>query len=316
MIAMPFWRSRQKLSLITCADQAMRARKWRLAAELYLEVLRRTPTRAAIWVQYGHALKEAGDLAEAESAYKRSLYIAPGNADTHLQLGHVLKLQDKKQEAQAAYLNAAAIDPSLRYPLQELANLGWSPAHLSELETQVASGNATMLGDAGTELETQVASGNAMTLGDAGTELDMSGGPDLATLVNSSAATPEVHADNIKELVQNAYRGVLKRDAEPRGIELYGNALRNGMSQADLIAQLIDTPEFRSLGLIAALNESQTTEFRRLASSIERAMLTLAITGAQRGNAKWPVGEFAASQTSVAEPTEGNFATQQRSHAP
>ena len=90
-------------------------------------------SNAAIWVQYGHALKENGRWAEAETAYRRSLACDPSLADTHLQLGHVLKLQGRMPAAQAAYLRAFALDPALPYPTEELTGLGWSPTHLSRL---------------------------------------------------------------------------------------------------------------------------------------------------------------------------------------
>src|SRR6202008_1306006 len=97
----------------------------------------RYPRNAAIWVQYGHALKEAGELrepgllAQAEIAYRRAISFAPGGADAHLQLGHVLKLQGKTEEAAGAYLRAFALDPSVPHPLQELSGLGWSEGQMA-----------------------------------------------------------------------------------------------------------------------------------------------------------------------------------------
>ncbi len=125
---------RRKEGLITRADRAQSAGQWSLAARLYRKALDRNPDNPPIWVQYGHALKEAGDSAEAERAYRTALSYAPGVADTHLQLGHALKLQGKTEEAQAAYLRAFARDPSLPYPLQELSGLGWSEAEVTELQ--------------------------------------------------------------------------------------------------------------------------------------------------------------------------------------
>lgn len=93
---------------------------------------------------------------------------------------------------------------------------------------------------------------------------------------------------SIEVLVRNAYRGVLKRDAEPRAIEVYGNALGNGMPLADLIAELIRTPEFlATAGLAPAGGGGDAAELRRLAAAMERAMLTLAIGAAREGDAPW-----------------------------
>src|SRR5215469_11694060 len=134
---------RGKSDLVTLADQARDARQWELAARLYREALDRDPGNPPIWVQYGHALKESGELrdpdklAQAEAAYRRSVSLAPGIADTYLQLGHVLKLQSKIDEAEASYLRAFALDPSMPYPLKEIGGLEWSEVQVDELKALV-----------------------------------------------------------------------------------------------------------------------------------------------------------------------------------
>src|SRR5271166_1073981 len=130
---------REKSDVITLADRARDAGQWELAAGLYRKALDRYPRNAGVWVQYGHALKESGELrdpdklAQAELAYRTALSLDPGVADTHLQVGHVLKLQGKTSEAEAAYLRAFALDPSMPYPQEELTGLGWSEVNLAEL---------------------------------------------------------------------------------------------------------------------------------------------------------------------------------------
>jgi Rhamnan synthesis protein F/Tetratricopeptide repeat len=138
-------RRRREERQIILADSARDARQWELAARLYQKALDRNPRNSPIWVQYGHALKESGELrdpdklAQAEAAYRRALSLDPSVADTHLQLGHVSKLQGKTEEAEASYLRAFALDPSAPYPLQELEGLGWSEAHLCELQDMLAT---------------------------------------------------------------------------------------------------------------------------------------------------------------------------------
>ena len=111
---------RLKPSFIALADRARATGQWERAAQLYRKALQRNPRNAPIWVQYGHALKEAGKLcepdklAQAELAYRKALSLDPSVADTYVQLGHVLKLQDKTNEAEASYLRAFALDPSPR----------------------------------------------------------------------------------------------------------------------------------------------------------------------------------------------------------
>jgi glycosyltransferase involved in cell wall biosynthesis len=132
--------TRRKPSIIIpLADRARDARQWELAAQLYRKALDRNPRNPPIWVQYGHALKESGELrdpdmlAQAEIAYRRALSLDPGEADTYLQLGHVLKLRGKTEEAREAYLRAVALDSSLESAASELMQFGWSEAHFSEL---------------------------------------------------------------------------------------------------------------------------------------------------------------------------------------
>jgi tetratricopeptide (TPR) repeat protein len=129
----------RKPSLLTLGDRARDARQWELASRFYRKALNQNPHNSPIWVQYGHALKESGELrdpdklAQAEIAYRRSLSLDPRVADSYLQLGHVLKIQGKKEEASAAYLQAIALGSSWDGATMELANLGWSEAHFSEL---------------------------------------------------------------------------------------------------------------------------------------------------------------------------------------
>ena len=114
-------------------DRARDAKRWQVAVRYYRRALTRDPFDAPTLVQYGHALKEAGHVSEAEVAYRRSLACDAGVADTHLQLGHVLKLQGSATAARAAYLRAFALDPAMPFPTQELVGLGWSATHISRL---------------------------------------------------------------------------------------------------------------------------------------------------------------------------------------
>jgi hypothetical protein len=68
--------------VISRADRARDAGQWILAAQLYHEALDQNPHNPPIWVQYGHALKESGDLrapnklAQAETAYRWALELS------------------------------------------------------------------------------------------------------------------------------------------------------------------------------------------------------------------------------------------------
>src|SRR5262249_32903549 len=92
-------RRRGKPSIITRADRARDLGEWVIAGRLYRKALYRNPHNAAIWVQYGHTLKEAGQLLDAERAFCRALLIDATLADCHLHLGHVFRAQRKTQAA-------------------------------------------------------------------------------------------------------------------------------------------------------------------------------------------------------------------------
>lgn len=119
-------RQEAETSPLSRADRARDSRDWPNAAHYYQKALEENPQNSAIWVQYGHAIKEAGNLSRAEDAYRKSLDLNADVADTHLQLGHSLKLQGRKIEASAAYFRALVIDPALDHAASELRALGWT----------------------------------------------------------------------------------------------------------------------------------------------------------------------------------------------
>lgn len=109
---------------IAIGDSHRDAREWAQAAKAYGEAVELAPSRAAIWVQYGHALKESGNLDGAETAYRQSLALDGANADTHLQLGHLLKISGRSQEAATSYLQSLEITPAQPDALREIQDLG------------------------------------------------------------------------------------------------------------------------------------------------------------------------------------------------
>jgi GT2 family glycosyltransferase/tetratricopeptide (TPR) repeat protein len=122
---------------IDLGDRARDARQWDAAVQHYRSALAQNPHNPPIWVQFGHALKEAGNRVAAETAYRRAIAGDPTVADTYLQLGHVLKLQGRTQEAKAAYAQALSTDRSLHDAAVELAALGCSAADLPQLMREI-----------------------------------------------------------------------------------------------------------------------------------------------------------------------------------
>jgi len=90
------------------------------------------PNAPEMWVQYGHALQESGNVPEAEAADRRSINLDPDFADTYLQLGHALKIQERIEEAVGTYFRSLALDPAPRHPRDELIALGWTTEQIEQ----------------------------------------------------------------------------------------------------------------------------------------------------------------------------------------
>lgn len=93
-------------------DRRRDLRDWPKAAAAYRRHLGAHPGDAAIWVQLGHAVKEQGQISDAEGYYRRAASLTPDDADVQLQLGHVLKLAGRFDEAVEAYRHSLILKPS------------------------------------------------------------------------------------------------------------------------------------------------------------------------------------------------------------
>src|SRR5271165_579823 len=60
-------------ALRRAGDRARDARRWTEAVRVYEAYLRRVPNDVAMWAQFGHSLKESGDLVGGEAAYRTGL---------------------------------------------------------------------------------------------------------------------------------------------------------------------------------------------------------------------------------------------------
>lgn len=70
-------------------DAARDARNWAAAVHAYEMHLNQAPQDHTIWVQYGHALKEAGSLVRALAAYEQGKLLNPADKDVALHLDHL-----------------------------------------------------------------------------------------------------------------------------------------------------------------------------------------------------------------------------------
>ena len=101
-------------SLFQRADGCRDQRNWAKAATLYEQGLALNPGAFAMWVQFGHMLKESGILAKAQAAYQRALRLRPNDTDLHIQLGHLHLLRGSPGDAREHY--ACAISLGSRDP--------------------------------------------------------------------------------------------------------------------------------------------------------------------------------------------------------
>jgi tetratricopeptide (TPR) repeat protein len=77
-------------SPVALGNRARDAGRWELAVRYYRDALDLKPDEPEIWVQFGHALKEAGKVSEAELAYRKAIELGAKNADTNATLAHPL----------------------------------------------------------------------------------------------------------------------------------------------------------------------------------------------------------------------------------
>jgi glycosyltransferase involved in cell wall biosynthesis len=86
--------------LIRAGDAARRRQDWSAAAAAYRGALGRDDTLGHIWIQLGHACKEAGWLDDAADAYGRAAQCMAGNPEPHLHLGHMNKTDEPEAAAE------------------------------------------------------------------------------------------------------------------------------------------------------------------------------------------------------------------------
>lgn len=108
-VGLQAWLLRQE---IAGAQKAAQAKRWGNAAQKYLKLTIRRPHDARLLIQYGHALKEMGDLKAAEQVYRQATDLQPLNSDAWLHLGHILKMSGDMGGAMMSYETAVRFDPN------------------------------------------------------------------------------------------------------------------------------------------------------------------------------------------------------------
>lgn len=111
-------------TLIAAADAARDQADWPTAARLYSAALSINPLDRGALIQYGHALKESGRVAEAEGAYQAAVLADQDDPDGWMQLGHIRKLQGRATEALDCYAEALQRNPTYKPARAELLASG------------------------------------------------------------------------------------------------------------------------------------------------------------------------------------------------
>lgn len=106
------------------AENARDAGDWTEAAHFYSLTLQGDKSDVANRVQYAHALKECGRLAEAEAVYRKAISLRRDEPETYLHLGHVLKMQEREEDAKDAYADALRWNPDFGAARDELIAMG------------------------------------------------------------------------------------------------------------------------------------------------------------------------------------------------
>jgi len=91
-------------------DQARDSSDWMVATGFYERHLQRWSADFEIWVQLGHAWKEAGELARAKEAYSRALSLRPFDADLLLNFGRLEVLLGDRKSAFSLFRRSLEVD--------------------------------------------------------------------------------------------------------------------------------------------------------------------------------------------------------------
>lgn len=77
-----------------------------------ISIVRNQPADSAAWIESGLEHEEAGDLENAERAYRSAVSLSPGDPSPHFNLGNVLLQQGRLEPAAEQFARAAALNPA------------------------------------------------------------------------------------------------------------------------------------------------------------------------------------------------------------
>lgn len=131
-------------ALIQKGNAARDLAQWIAAADYYAAALSEDTDLFHIWMQLGHARKEAKKYADAELAYLKAAGLRPASGEPHLHLGHLHKISGHSNKALRSYYDATKVEPANADAVAELTRIvaqlrGVDREHMAELlETTLA----------------------------------------------------------------------------------------------------------------------------------------------------------------------------------
>lgn len=137
-VAVWFFPHAQANRHIRLADGFRDRHDWPQAATHYHLALQIAPHRVPIWVQLGHALKEAGQREAALQAYRQGAILPPGDADAALHLGLLAKELGLVDTATVALACALKLAPGQADAQRELSSLLGNDVDLNAYVESVA----------------------------------------------------------------------------------------------------------------------------------------------------------------------------------
>jgi tetratricopeptide (TPR) repeat protein len=96
--------------------------------------VKKNKTNQVVWKILGEFYKRANDIPSAILAYRRAIYLIPGDASAHINLGLLLKSNNQKIDAEKNYRQALTLDPNSTLAMNNLANLLRQSGKVEEAE--------------------------------------------------------------------------------------------------------------------------------------------------------------------------------------
>ncbi len=129
---------------IAQAMDLMAERRWPEAARLLRIILSKKPD-PSVWMQYGHALKEAGFFSQAEAAYREAGAGLGESEDIYLQLGHLRKVTGHFALAKESYRIARSLGSDENSAVSDAAQNNLSLGGLTNTLIQKGNNSLTTL---------------------------------------------------------------------------------------------------------------------------------------------------------------------------